>query len=82
MKTQDILPVILSVLVILLVAILEKQSKLVAALAGSSRRLEAGAHTSAGLRRVDAWRSHLIFIEEPLRIKQQPKAAYARTTTF
>jgi hypothetical protein len=32
MKTQDVLPVILSVLVILLVAILEKQSKLVAAL--------------------------------------------------
>jgi len=32
MKTQDVLPVILSVLVIILVAILEKQSKLIAAL--------------------------------------------------
>lgn len=32
MKTQDILPVLLSIIVIILVAILEKQSKLVAAL--------------------------------------------------
>ena len=32
MKTQDILPVILSIVVIILVAILEKQSKLFAAL--------------------------------------------------
>ena len=32
MKTQDVLPVILSVLIIILVAILEKQSKLVGAL--------------------------------------------------
>jgi hypothetical protein len=32
MKTQDIVPVILSILVIILVAILEKQSKLIAAL--------------------------------------------------
>jgi hypothetical protein len=32
MKTQDILPVVLSVIVILLVAVLEKQSKLFAAL--------------------------------------------------
>ena len=32
MKTQDILPVLLSIIVIILVAILEKQSKLIAAL--------------------------------------------------
>lgn len=32
MKTQDILPVVFSIIVIILVAILEKQSKLVAAL--------------------------------------------------
>lgn len=32
MKTQDILPVLVSILVIILVAVLEKQSKLVAAL--------------------------------------------------
>ena len=32
MKSQDILPVILSIVVIILVAVLEKQSKLVAAL--------------------------------------------------
>ncbi|GAB4422121.1 MAG: hypothetical protein Kow002_11380 [Anaerolineales bacterium] len=32
MKTQDILPVILSILVIILVAVLEKQSKLFAAI--------------------------------------------------
>jgi hypothetical protein len=32
MKTQDILPVILSILVIILVAVIEKQSKLFAAL--------------------------------------------------
>jgi len=32
MKSQDILPVILSIIVIILVAILEKQSKLIAAL--------------------------------------------------
>jgi hypothetical protein len=32
MKTQDILPVLLSIAVIILVAILEKQSKLIAAL--------------------------------------------------
>lgn len=32
MKTQDILPVVLSIMIILLVAIIEKQSKLVAAL--------------------------------------------------
>lgn len=32
MKTQDVLPVLLSVLVIVLVALLEKQSKLIAAL--------------------------------------------------
>ena len=35
MKTQDILPVVLSILVILLVAVLEKQSKLFAALAAT-----------------------------------------------
>ena len=35
MKTQDILPVVLSILVILLVAFLEKQSKLFAALAAT-----------------------------------------------
>jgi hypothetical protein len=35
MKTQDILPVVLSILVILLVAALEKQSKLFAALAAT-----------------------------------------------
>ena len=32
MKTQDILPVVLSIIVILLVAVVEKQSKLFAAL--------------------------------------------------
>ena len=32
MKAQDILPVILSILVIILVVLLEKQSKLIAAL--------------------------------------------------
>ena len=32
MKTQDILPVILSIIVIILVAVIEKQSKLIAAL--------------------------------------------------
>jgi hypothetical protein len=32
MKTQDVLPVVLSILVIILVAVLEKQSKLFAAL--------------------------------------------------
>jgi hypothetical protein len=32
MKSQDILPVVLSIIVIILVAVLEKQSKLVAAL--------------------------------------------------
>ena len=32
MKTQDVLPVLLSIVVILLVALLEKQSKLIAAL--------------------------------------------------
>lgn len=32
MKSQDVIPVLLSILVILLVAVLEKQSKLVAAL--------------------------------------------------
>lgn len=35
MKTQDILPVILSILVIVLVAVLERQSKLFAALAAT-----------------------------------------------
>jgi hypothetical protein len=35
MKTQDVLPVILSILVIILVAVLEKQSKLFAALAAT-----------------------------------------------
>ena len=35
MKTQDILPVILSIVVIILVAVLEKQSKLFAALAAT-----------------------------------------------
>jgi hypothetical protein len=35
MKTQDILPVVLSILVIILVAVLEKQSKLFAALAAT-----------------------------------------------
>lgn len=35
MKTQDILPVALSILVIVLVAVLEKQSKLFAALAAT-----------------------------------------------
>lgn len=35
MKTQDVLPVIFSILIIVLVAILEKQSKLVAALAAT-----------------------------------------------
>ena len=35
MKTQDILPVILSIVVIILVAVLEKQNKLFAALAAT-----------------------------------------------
>ena len=35
MKSQDILPVVLSILVIILVAVLEKQSKLFAALAAT-----------------------------------------------
>ena len=35
MKTQDILPVVLSIIVIVLVAVLEKQSKLFAALAAT-----------------------------------------------
>jgi hypothetical protein len=35
MKSQDVIPVILSILVIILVAILEKQSKLFAALAAT-----------------------------------------------
>ena len=35
MKTQDILPIVLSILVIILVAMLEKQSKLFAALAAT-----------------------------------------------
>lgn len=35
MKTQDILPVLLSILVIILVAVIEKQSKLFAALAAT-----------------------------------------------
>lgn len=35
MKTQDVLPVILSIVVIILVAVLEKQSKLFAAIAAT-----------------------------------------------